>query len=171
MEASSRSSPATKCFFPTLSDGFCEASQSQFVAIEDTPWRKPRVLNENDQSIENILQLSWAIVLRAYAGTDHVCFYVQGVASRKQASSSLCELALLGSKTVAQSLGDVGSQRDSRVTPQTPPALVPTTNGDGLQKCANTMVQFHFEGGRREKVQYYHRDGANAESNSFQVRH
>ena len=63
------------CYFPALADGKKSARELQTLELEleDAP-RLQSFCAQHSVTLSNVLQLVWSLVLRAYTGSDGVCF-------------------------------------------------------------------------------------------------
>ncbi|KAM0805972.1 nonribosomal peptide synthase Pes1 [Usnea florida] len=63
------------CYFPVLADGKRGKRELQTLELEleDTPYLQS-FCAQHSVTLSNVLQLVWALVLRAYTGNDNVCF-------------------------------------------------------------------------------------------------
>jgi non-ribosomal peptide synthase protein (TIGR01720 family) len=63
------------CLLTSLNDGVNETKSLRSLVLHLSKFVELRAFcNENGLTLSNVLQLSWAIILRLYTGSDEVCF-------------------------------------------------------------------------------------------------
>ncbi|TAQ85918.1 hypothetical protein B7494_g5755 [Chlorociboria aeruginascens] len=63
------------CNFPTLSDGINKPKELRSLILEVTePIQLRNFCSQNGVTLSNVLQLVWALILRAYTGSNEICF-------------------------------------------------------------------------------------------------
>jgi len=130
------------CLFPTLNDGHQGKSTHDSIRLEGKPLHNISTVQTSTTSLECLLRLSWAVVLRAYVGVDSICFYDTSCKGNEKSphcdDSALLDFELSGAETVSQCAQDLDLRFQHRAHAAVSESLKKAQNREAFSR-ANTI--------------------------------